>query len=487
MTFTFLCHGTGSHRSGTYGVDQRDEFIEIITTLGRYISGVELSEMDQHPTEVQQRQHSSSASWFHAPHPSHWCMILDGPGADELDNENQDHSFPFFTHGRAGTFSAGGEKKSSNVPWKKTGTALGRGWNENVTYALQMLNEHFFNKNPDNNLGTIKNFNLIGWSRGAVTCIKLARNFYQHGYLKHIPVNMFLVDPVAGPGNWSTDDNRHLEPNVHNYMALLSETVDKPLFGAQDASTVHPMHMEARDNPLHFIYLLFPGGHNTPAKKRIGFNKSSAKPNTLAEMTIYHQELKTNLPLAQDKDVGDIAFFLAKQFLTYHGTIFIPELNKIIPDITEDELLNKYSHMCVNRHLYNQWDNRNLDKNLYVMFPDYFVNEHHRLLFMNKMPKLYDHYFKQRKTLTAFQKEHEHLFREIAFDVWANDDLIPSDDGDFVAIEKKEHGYNDVWNSLVKHEEYYKASFGAQPGDQRPLPKGNPMLQCRRFLPPTSS
>jgi hypothetical protein len=74
--------------------------------------------------------------------------------------------------------------------------------------------------------------NMMGWSRGAVTCIRIAYQLFTNAgkflstgsaaAAKKIPVNIFAVDPVAGLGNNSGVDGFTLNDNVNNYVATLS-------------------------------------------------------------------------------------------------------------------------------------------------------------------------------------------------------------------------------------------------------------------------
>jgi hypothetical protein len=63
----------------------------------------------------------------------------------------------------------------------------------NAHHALQALRHISFRKR-------ITQINIMGWSRGGVTSIILANYLYNDHLLQHIPVNMFLIDPVPG---WS--------------------------------------------------------------------------------------------------------------------------------------------------------------------------------------------------------------------------------------------------------------------------------------------
>lgn len=61
--------------------------------------------------------------------------------------------------------------------------------------------------------------NLLGWSRGGISCHMLANAMSRDAALKHIPVNIFAIDPVPGIGNFQ--ENRvKLESNVKEYIAF---------------------------------------------------------------------------------------------------------------------------------------------------------------------------------------------------------------------------------------------------------------------------
>lgn len=63
--------------------------------------------------------------------------------------------------------------------------------------------------------------NLIGWSRGAVSCHMMANIMLNDGILKDIPINIFAVDPVPGVSNFQP--NRvTLGANVKEYVGFFA-------------------------------------------------------------------------------------------------------------------------------------------------------------------------------------------------------------------------------------------------------------------------
>ncbi|MBA1203679.1 hypothetical protein G7009_18315 [Pseudomonas capeferrum] len=61
--------------------------------------------------------------------------------------------------------------------------------------------------------------NLVGWSRGGVSCHMLANAMFEDDELKHIPVNILAIDPVPGPGNFQPNKVT-LKSNVKEYVGF---------------------------------------------------------------------------------------------------------------------------------------------------------------------------------------------------------------------------------------------------------------------------
>lgn len=176
-------------------------------------------------------------------------IIVDGPGsgnlqADTLTVKTQDHPY--------------------------AGPAFGKGWETNVRHALNMIKGEFeWQRDKLNEAGyqalkkagvpiqdvqvegsfwarlydygdrsptpqqlqqqIVNQFrkagkipsqvNLVGWSRGGISCHMLANEMFEDPALKHIPVNIFAIDPVPGPFNFQS--NRvTLNENVHEYVGF---------------------------------------------------------------------------------------------------------------------------------------------------------------------------------------------------------------------------------------------------------------------------
>jgi len=63
-------------------------------------------------------------------------------------------------------------------------------------------------------------YNFIGHSRGAVSSIEAAWLLYAYGGpASRVPINIFAIDPVPGPGRW-WGTLTQLPPNVENYVGV---------------------------------------------------------------------------------------------------------------------------------------------------------------------------------------------------------------------------------------------------------------------------
>ncbi len=333
--FTFFNHGTAFHR---------DKEGEIIAEFGRAAAGVEYEDF----------------------------LILDGPGS-RATTAPVPGQFNPFTRDRAPKRVFGNaEMGHTHINWQTTGLLSGAGWDDNVIHAIAALSE--LDPLPSH-------VNMIGWSRGAVTCTKLAYRLAE--IYPDIEVNIFAVDPVAGIGNKSARDASTLRENVRNYLAILSMHETRGFFKPQDIKRVT---VESPDT--NAIFLPFPGNHSG----QVSLDKNWVK------------------------GVGDAAqlvWSLGMQFLQHFGTRFatnpspvyglqetcnlyakmqlrIPDYRKTSPGFT-GALMGGRKERDFLRNRHHQ----------YVKNARFFINEHHRRTFKQAYPRIYDWVFGDRGTDTA--------------------------------------------------------------------------------------
>ena len=158
--------------------------------------------------------------------------------------------------------------------------ATGDGVHVNVDNTVELIRAlNLAGNKPDQ-------INMIGWSRGAVTCVRIAYQLYQSqdANIRNIPVHIFAVDPVAGAGHSSEVDATNLTPNVRNYFATLAMGETRRFF-----------------KPI--------------AGNRLVVQNPSVTKTWVLPMPGHHSDTAKN-----DNNTGKIVFNLAYRFLAALGT-----------------------------------------------------------------------------------------------------------------------------------------------------------------------
>lgn len=78
------------------------------------------------------------------------------------------------------------------------------------------------NINAERTINPITCVNMVGWSRGGVSCFELANRMSKDPKLCNIPVNIFACDPVPGGTN-SLKDYKTLAKNVKSIVCFFAE------------------------------------------------------------------------------------------------------------------------------------------------------------------------------------------------------------------------------------------------------------------------
>jgi hypothetical protein len=345
--FTIYCHGSGGHR---HKADK-----EIVANFGRKATGREYQDY----------------------------LILDGVGGAASKKK-----YPGFAmtgsfnwadknkspKGRTAAELGGGHATSGGFFGSKRANAAGEGVEDNARHALVTL----ANLNP---LPT--NVNMIGWSRGAVTALVIANMMYDptstEGLFRSIDVNIFAVDPVAGKeaGHGpNAETRRFIPPTVKNYLGILATGENRLTFKPQDLSRVHI----GDPNASNVAFLPFPGKHSTVAQN---CDRRAV-------------------------EVSDIIWTLADRFLKTFGT-----RQKTQPPLqTLTGILEAYSGIVVKKPIYDSikqkgayqrmigkgFGKREFNQHLhhYTSYAGYFINEHHRQVFLLCCPNVYDWLFTTR-------------------------------------------------------------------------------------------
>jgi hypothetical protein len=225
------------------------------------------------------------------------------------------------------------------------GVVDGFGWEENVAHVMAVLGA---------TIDLPQTINMVGWSRGAITCFMIAHALAKNPRTSRIPVNIFAFDPVPGPGNFDDPDKVTLPGNVQAYAAVVQQDERRKIFRPV---LIHSE--ETRGVKTRFYFM--PGGHSTGVFRT-----------------------KT--------EVGLIGAFLAHRFLQKHGT----HLNNPIV-LTHRDLCELYAKIRIDLARYRSSGAgllALLGKQPRVVanrFQDtaYFINDHHANQFRKTFPQIW--------------------------------------------------------------------------------------------------
>ncbi len=217
--------------------------------------------------------------------------------------------------------------------------------------------------------------NLCGWSRGGITCAKIANELNRLGPpLSRMAINIFAIDPVPGSntGGGSNWNNISISRNIRYYSAVLAQH-DLRSWAMDSFQAVYPQLSEGTNVEVDVM----PGSHSSIVEF-----KGAAGKNATAELV----------------------YDMAQRFLRSHGTQFSgPGL------LSNNEILKRYALIQENFDFYSKLKTKHLKKlaqnpntfkreimdaskqvvgSLSMAKPAFFINEHHRETFRFTYPYL---------------------------------------------------------------------------------------------------
>ncbi len=398
---TILNHGTDFHRD-----KRRDpQFAqELISQLSEGIAGNE-ARLEQTGQRTEQNPMPFA---LRSGNPNY--LICEGPGSEEVsETDSKDavhHAYPgkfnpIFntekTPGKSQELNPGlelkggrkywlfGEKQTSefqdsfmgNTPeaWKLMGLALGRGWDDNVYKAVWMLTHLKFELEQP-----IDTVNLVGWSRGAVTCLKMANKLFEV-FEDTIEVNIFAVDPVPGGYTTRTPDMLQIPPNVRNYLAILALDADGGNFlptDRQDMKLLAPQSQHGKGgNPdslnathakPHVHFLPMPGNHSDVvnvnlSSEAVGHSAKLCRHLALQFLMAY------GTPILEGFRSSNL---LSNDQIVASYTTLFPQLKAIAEAASTGGYLSPVEGWKTERAVRQH-------RGTYVCNPDQYLNEHHHL------------------------------------------------------------------------------------------------------------
>lgn len=288
------------------------------------------------------------------------ALLLDGPGAD-------------YFNGYQNSFCR-----------RHRGIFCGLGIDENIGIALEYIGKY---------LGAPLTINLIGFSRGAITCLAIA-NALQNRLTTHqrqsVCVNIIAIDPVAGLFLKYRPDVRLIPSIVKHYVAFLAMHERRILFKPQDAS-----RMYVEDYHQTFVsFLPIPGVHS--------HGVYISDPNHSAIPLIVRHFIRTQLFLwgtrFEDDDWMEYSHLNATTILECFGII---RQQQHYYEALGDAQTFKWFGKKLKKE-------RRILKHLeeYVLDSNFFFNQFHREIFKLVYPAIFNYCFEHHQiSLSTYDKQ----------------------------------------------------------------------------------
>jgi hypothetical protein len=212
--------------------------------------------------------------------------------------------------------------------------------------------------------------NMAGWSRGAVTCYKIANTMSRDAELKSIPVNIFAIDPVpgsSGVGNKEMWQDLELTPNVSNCTVIIAWHDSRRAF----APVITPRN-RVPAGCTYTVYIM-PGNHSSIVEEKAGVVEAAqiVKDMAMRFLRKFHTHFTDKFQLSAGEIIEKYAI-IAKNFGSYQ------------------ELAGRY---FTSRIIVTQ-DSKGKSIDSMKLTPErkegqFFINDHHKELYLELYPKLF--------------------------------------------------------------------------------------------------
>ncbi len=258
--------------------------------------------------------------------------------------------------------------------------------------------------------------NATGFSRGAVTCTRIAYAIQQLADNPHlipepytndakmlrnlaqVRFNIMEFDPVAGLTDKSDADARVIAPNVKNYVATLQMDEMRRDFKPQDKSRVLVESAATR-----VTFLPFYGNHSDGTK--VKSKKMAAVPEVSWRML--HQFLATNGTQFQNNEMPAL---VSSKLVNSKSEIVDPMVDKA-KGVESKDLLKLFAHAHAKRGAYLTSGRAiklvdglpvfrgqrtfNMQRENYVLGSDFFMNQLEREAMKLAYPKVFNYLFEK--------------------------------------------------------------------------------------------
>lgn len=248
--------------------------------------------------------------------------------------------------------------------------------------------------------------NLQGFSRGADNCVRLANIIYL--LYPDIKINLFLVDPVPGPGRRDDPESYHMPPNVNNCHITLMLNEHRNFYDPQHAERY------VFTNPQTSVaYHYLPGRHGAG----LATNEKKATTPAVSQTLVQDCLLKFNIEhKALPKDATNQFWHKSA------GGKNIPEA-QITPPLSKTE---RFKQLCIAMTTYKSlaarpevtyYHKRRIytDRARYILDEDLFLDSEHRALFKTLFPATFNWFFEKNFTPPGAKKPYskQEVFSEL--------------------------------------------------------------------------
>lgn len=239
---------------------------------------------------------------------------------------------------------------------------------------VDRLYNHLLKCRENTFLEPITKINMVGWSRGAVTCLRQA-NFLE----KHFPdieINIFGVDPVAGLGQ-DTDDgdyaSNRIPDNVKKYIFIIA--------GNEDRFAFPPLPLP--EQYMKYTCLPFPGDHSNVAKT----DNSSG---TIVAHLCYkflkqNGSLDGNPSYLRDRMKRELCLGVS-DLLQHYDKLLCSIMGYMTPGYNPANIVQAHT---VQRPAMGMATSFDSGRGSNVFAEKFFINQHHKTLFQATHPTVY--------------------------------------------------------------------------------------------------
>lgn len=326
------------------------------------------------------------------------ARLFDGPGCVG----SKDHPMPgtyIYEHGQKKTSTP---FDASQLASRLYAAATGEGIESTLMEATVFLEEF---RSKHNSLP--KTINLQGFSRGADTCVRLA-NLLNRLY-PEIEVNLFLIDPVPGPGRRDDPDSFTIPENVKDFRSSMMLNEHRAVYKPQ-----HPGRYIFKNVETKVSFNTYAGRHGAGISVA---HKEDTSPYA-TQVLVQDEMLKFNMEHGS-LPVGSTSKY---DFLRVDNDYWKEPLAKPLEPFSPRE---RFSYFCASMDSFRSLAERVLVKLVYycrtilkkradyLLDATLFLNQEHRHLCKEAFPAVFNWFFEKNVSVDGKKYTKEDVLQEL--------------------------------------------------------------------------